>query len=152
MINTMWAKRQQIRTQEDAMGQRRMKDRRLFNQQLLRLEGGSASIYEFVDNVLDDVVTAKLRAGGNTIPDMEVQRAKKETKWLLTLMYDVFRDTYVYMTKAGETIVLTKEATKLHGGQQKKKRPRRKPPLKVEHCVHLPRPFSITSISRRSCS
>ena len=104
----MWSKKQQIWTREGAMGKRLVEERRLFNQQLLRLEGGSATMHEFVDNVLDDVVGMQLRAGGE-IKTAEVQRAKKETKWLLTLMYEVFRDTYVYMTKAGETIVLTNE-------------------------------------------
>lgn len=123
--------KQAILRQELRGGARLVEARRKYNAKVQRLEGGHASPMEVLDALFDDLPHLMPLSGGGKGPSKKtIQAARKDSKWLIRLIYDMMRDTFVFLRRTGETIELTKamEASNLRGGGGCKGRRKTKDP------------------------
>ena len=123
--------KQAILRQELRGGARLVEARRKYNAKVQRLEGGRATPMEVLDALFDDLPHLMPLSGGGKGPSKKtIQAARKDSKWLIRLIYDMMRDTFVFLRRTGETIELTKamEASNLRGGGGCKGRRKTKDP------------------------
>lgn len=100
--------KQAILRQELRGGARLVDARRKYNAKVQRLEGGRASPMEVLDALFDDLPHLMPLSGGGKPSKKTIQAARKDSKWLVRLIYDMMVNTFVCLQKTGETIALTK--------------------------------------------
>ena len=100
--------KQAILRQELRGGARLVDARRKYNAKVQRLEGGRASPMEVLDALFDDLPHLMPLSGGGKPSKKTIHAARKDSKWLIRLIYDMMVNTFVCLQKTGETIALTK--------------------------------------------